>query len=105
MMENIASKRLAGFGGLIAMTQSRKGTAFLVAVLIILVGRAYGDMDVETALTIATLAFGYIGGQSIVDSKSAVIEIEGVIDSVLPPMADRPSDPAYDDRTKEDPLG
>ena len=82
-MEILNTQRLPGIGGLIAMTQSRKGTAFIVAVIIILLGHIYGEMDIETTLTIATLAFGYIGGQSIVDSKQAVIEISGVIEDIV----------------------
>ena len=82
-MENLNTERLIGVGGLIAMTQSRKGTAFIVVVIIILLGRIYGEMDIETTLMIATLAFGYIGGQTIVDSKQAVIEIGTVIEDII----------------------
>lgn len=71
--------RLPFIGGLNEIAKSKKGTAFIIAVIALLIGQ-YNGADPEFLLQVMGLSIAYITGQSIVDSRkdaTAIIELLG----------------------------
>lgn len=75
-------KRLPVIGGLLEISKSKKGTAFLLTVIGIGLGIIFG-IDAQAVGILTATALTYIVGQSHVDSKRMVSEVSGVFDEIL----------------------